>query len=61
MIKVRILSSSLNVFDNIYVQDKVNEALEAIDDIGYIKDIKVNTCINGVNDKIIYTIVYEEA
>lgn len=61
MIKVRILSSSLNVFDNIYVQDKVNEALESIDDIGYIKDIKVNTCINGVNDKIIYTIIYEEA
>lgn len=61
MIKVRILSFSLYVFDNICVQNKVNEALETINDIGYIKDIKINTYINGVNDKIIYTIIYEEA
>ena len=60
MVKVRILDFSLYIFDKIRVQNAVNEALEAINDIGYIKDIKIDTCINGVNDRIIYTIIYEE-
>lgn len=57
MKKVRVLAFSLAAFDNLRVQNRINEVLEAIDDIGYVKDIKINT------DKeiIIYTIIYEEA
>lgn len=61
MVKVRVLDFSLYIFDKNRVQDEVNEALEAINDIGYVKDIKINTCVNGVNDRIVYTIIYEEA
>jgi hypothetical protein len=57
MIRVRILDFHLNIFEDLYTQDKINEALEAISYVGYIKDIKINT----TNDKIIYTIIYEEA
>ncbi len=57
MIKVRVLSFYIVTSDAHGIQLKVNEALEAINDIGYVKDIKINT----INDRIIYTIVYEEA
>ena len=57
MIKVRVLSFYIVKSDAHGIQLKVNEALEAINDIGYVKDIKINT----INDRIIYTIVYEEA
>ena len=57
MIKVRVLDFYLNIFDELFTQDKVNEALEAISYVGYVKDIKIST----TNDKIIYTIIYEEA
>lgn len=57
MIKVRVLDFYLNIFDELFTQDKVNEALEAISYVGYVKDIQVST----TNDKIIYTIIYEKA
>lgn len=56
MIKVRVLDFYLSIFDELFIQDKVNEALEAIDGIGYVKDIKINT----TKERIIYTIIYEK-
>ena len=55
MIKVRVLDFYLNIFDELFIQDKVNEALEAISYVGYVKDIQVST----TKERIIYTIVYE--
>ena len=57
MIKVRVLDFYLNIFDELFIQDKVNEALEAISYVGYIKDIQVST----TKERIIYTIIYEAA
>lgn len=57
MIKVRVLDFYLNIFDELFTQDKVNEALEAISYVGYIKDIQVST----TKERIIYTIIYEAA
>lgn len=57
MIKVRILDFYLNIFDDLFIQDKVNEALESISYVGYVKDIQIST----TDDKIIYTIIYEAA
>lgn len=57
MIKVRVLDFYLNIFDELFTQDKVNEALEAISCVGYIKDIQVST----TKERIIYTIIYEAA
>lgn len=57
MIKIRVLEFYLNVFDELFIQDKVNEALEAISYIGYVKDIQIST----TKEKIIYTIIYEAA
>ena len=57
MIKVRVLEFYLNVFDELFIQDKVNEALEAISYVGYVKDIQIST----TKEKIIYTIIYEAA
>ena len=51
MIKVKILDFNPILID----EDLVNEELEAISDIGYVKDIKINT----TKDRIIYTIIYE--
>ena len=57
MIKVRVLDFYLNIFDELFTQDKVNEALEAISYVGYVKDIQIST----TKEKIIYTIIYEAA
>lgn len=57
MIKVRVLDFYLNIFDDLFIQDKVNEALESISCVGYVKDIQINT----TKEKIIYTIIYEAA
>ena len=53
MIKVKILDFNPILID----EDLVNKELEAINEIGYIKDIKINTTKN----RIIYTIIYEES
>ena len=52
MIKVKILDFNPILID----EDLVNKELEAINEIGYIKNIKINTTKN----RIIYTIIYEE-
>ena len=57
MIKVRVLDFYLNIFDELFIQDKVNEALEAISYVGYVKYIQVST----TKERIIYTIIYEAA
>ena len=62
MKKVRVLAFDLAAFDNLHVQNRVNEVIETIDEIGYFKDIKINTCsISPTQEIIVYTIIYEEA
>ena len=53
MIKVKILDFNPILID----EDSVNKELEAINEIGYVKDIKINTTKN----RIIYTFIYEES
>ena len=53
MIKVKILDFNPILID----EDSVNKELEAINEIGYVKDIKINTTKN----RIIYTIIYVES
>lgn len=57
MINVRVLSFYIATYDANGIQQKVNEALEAISYVGYVKDIQIST----INDRIIYTIIYEKA
>ena len=57
MIKVRVLSFYIVTADANGIQQKVNEALEEINYVGYVKDIKISI----TEARIIYTIVYEEA
>jgi hypothetical protein len=57
MIKARVLSFYIATSNANSIQQKVNEVLEEISYVGYVKDIKINT----TKERIIYTIIYEEA